>query len=364
VAKPPVYYADYLCLEQLLSSQKLVSGRGDSPAAHDETLFIVVHQVYELWFKQILHELSAVSTLFAQNTVHESTLGSCVAHFERIVEIQKLLISQLGVMETMTPLDFLDFRDYLVPASGFQSVQFRAIEIRLGLKISERKGITAKSFLQRFNEADQKIIAKLESEDSLLTLIDRWLTRIPFLDFQGFHFWEKYQKAVASMLADDEQTIRQNPTLSQDEINLNLAELTETKNTFEVLFDEKKYQSGLGNQQSRFSHGATLSALFINLYRDEPILHLPFKLLNTLMEIDENFTTWRHRHALMAHRMLGGKIGTGGSSGHQYLKTAAENNRVFIDLFNLSTYLIPRSKLPQLPRSLKDNLNFHFSVDR
>jgi tryptophan 2,3-dioxygenase len=95
------------------------------------------------------------------------------------------------------------------------------------------------------------------------------------------------------------------------------------------------------------------------LYRDESILALPFQVLTAMMNIDENFTTWRYRHALLAQRMLGTKIGTGGSSGHQYLKRAADNNRVFVDLFNLSTFLIPRSRLPVLPNDIKKQLNFY-----
>jgi tryptophan 2,3-dioxygenase len=78
-----------------------------------------------------------------------------------------------------------------------------------------------------------------------------------------------------------------------------------------------------------------------------------------MMDIDENFTTWRYRHALLAQRMLGTKIGTGGSSGHVYLKRAADNNRVFLDLFNLSTFLIPHSRLPKIPETLKKKLNFY-----
>ena len=88
------------------------------------------------------------------------------------------------------------------------------------------------------------------------------------------------------------------------------------------------------------------------------MLALPFQMMSLMMDIDENFTAWRYRHALMAQRMLGTKIGTGGSSGHTYLKRAADNNRVFTDLFNLSTYLIPRSRLPKIPANIKSKLNF------
>ena len=99
------------------------------------------------------------------------------------------------------------------------------------------------------------------------------------------------------------------------------------------------------------SEGDLQAALLINLYRDEPILHLPFRFLSLLVDIDEQFTHWRYRHALMVQRMIGTKIGTGGSSGHGYLRKAAEKNKVFTDLVNLSTFLIPRSALPALPQS-------------
>ena len=122
---PTLGYGTYLRLEQLLDLQHAQS----EPAHHDELLFIVIHQVYELWFKQILHELDAVVDLLH----HDDPLE---AHrlLRRCIEIEKLLIQQLVVLETMTPNDFLGFRDHLRPASGFQSAQFRAIEFRSGLK--------------------------------------------------------------------------------------------------------------------------------------------------------------------------------------------------------------------------------------
>ena len=114
----PIYYGDYLDLGKLLSSQNVVSTKyGDE--AHDETLFIIVHQAYELWFKQILHELSWVHQVFSKPTVEDDQLNSIVHKLDRIKQIQSILIQQLDVMETMTPMDFLEFRDYLVPASDF-----------------------------------------------------------------------------------------------------------------------------------------------------------------------------------------------------------------------------------------------------
>ncbi|HEX9652600.1 MAG TPA: tryptophan 2,3-dioxygenase family protein, partial [bacterium] len=114
---PPLYYADYLKLEQLLSSQQPKSLEHASQLAHDEMMFIIVHQAYELWFKQILYELDSVMAIFEKNYVEENAIGTAVHRLNRINEIQKLLIEQLRILETMTPLDFLDFRDLLMPAS-------------------------------------------------------------------------------------------------------------------------------------------------------------------------------------------------------------------------------------------------------
>ena len=106
---------------------------------------------------------------------------------------------------------------------------------------------------------------------------------------------------------------------------------------------------------------ALQAALFINLYRDEPVLQLPFRLLSLLMDIDETMTAWRYRHALMAQRMIGMKLGTGGSSGHDYLAEAARRYRVFGDLFALSTFLIPRSALPPLPEPLRSAMGYRYT---
>src|SRR5260221_2792489 len=132
-----VDYGEYLRLGALLACQSPKSAELGRPA-HDEMLFVVVHQVYELWFKQILHELDSVMGLFRSDSVDERSIGVAAARLTRITEIQKILVDQLHVLETMTPLDFLEFRDLLVPASGFQSWQFRIIENTLGLRSARR----------------------------------------------------------------------------------------------------------------------------------------------------------------------------------------------------------------------------------
>src|SRR5262245_46741412 len=125
----PLHYMDYLQVDRLLSCQSRVSEKQGRPA-HDEMLFIVVHQAYELWFKQILFELDSILNLFRSDYVNEDEMGLIIGRLYRITEIQKILIDQIRVLETMTPLDFLDFRDAITPASGFQSKQFRMLESR------------------------------------------------------------------------------------------------------------------------------------------------------------------------------------------------------------------------------------------
>src|SRR5262245_13815714 len=140
-----LYYADYLKLPALLSAQETESAR-HGRSAHDEMLFVIVHQTSELGYKQILHEFDRIQADFGGEVVEDEYLGRIVHGLERINEILKLLIQQLEVLETMTPLDFLDFRDFLFPASGFQSAQFRLIEIRLGLSRGIRSQYAGKPF--------------------------------------------------------------------------------------------------------------------------------------------------------------------------------------------------------------------------
>lgn len=356
-ARKPVYYGGYLQLDKLLGAQKPLSGHGGA-AAHDEMLFIVTHQAYELWFKQIIHEIDSVLEIFSGGSVPESGISRAVSLLSRVVEIQKLLIDQLRVLETMTPLDFLDFRDALTPASGFQSFQFRLIEQKLGL-VDERRAQFEKSpYFARLAPAHRRMVLAAGKADSLFALVERWLERTPFTHWGGFDFWREYRKAVGAMLDRDERTIRSNPALADADRERELKALAGTRESFESLLDPERHARLVSEGLWRLSHKATLSALLIELYRDRPILHEPFRFLEKLVEVDEQFALWRTRHALMVHRMIGTKIGTGGSSGHQYLMKAAASHRVFGDLFNLSTFLIPRSSLPKLPGKVAAALGF------
>ena len=357
---PPVHYTDYLKINDLLNCQSPKSDEYNQHA-HDEMLFIIIHQVYELWFKQILHEFDSVIDMFHRETVDENNIGIAVSRLDRVIEIQKILVDQIKVLETMTPLDFLDFRNFLVPASGFQSYQFRLIENKMGLKPDQRLDYNKHPYHTRFPENQQKELKKLEEQNSLFQLVERWLERTPFLELHDFKFLEDYKRSVNRMLDSDREIILNNPILSEDEKKIQLEMLDGTYQNFNSIFDETEHNKLIQSGHRRLSYRATLAALFINLYRDHPILHLPFKLLSTLVEIDENFNLWRYRHSLMVLRMIGKKIGTGGSSGHQYLKQTAEKYKIFDDLFNLSTFLIPRHELPPLPESLTKSLAFYYS---
>jgi tryptophan 2,3-dioxygenase len=356
---PPVHYHDYLHIETLLGLQNRRSQQLGT-AAHDEMLFITVHQTYELWFKQIIFELDSVLETFSPQTIAEKNMAIASARLDRVIAILKLVMGQIDVLETMTPLDFLEFREYLYPASGFQSIQFRLIETKLGLKEKERLLYNEVPFYKHLPEDQQKIIHAALNRPSLFELVDQWLARTPFLQNAEFDFWNMYKVAVHQMFTADKDTIRANSQIGPEIQKKNLEMIAATEKTFESLFDEAQYKKLQDEGYFHLSYQAFHGALLIHLYREQPIFHVPFRILSSLMDIDELLTQWRYRHALMAHRMLGQKIGTGGSSGHTYLKAATDKHKIFNDFFNLSTFLIPRSKIPPLPASLQSKMNFNY----
>ncbi|MGH8894107.1 MAG: tryptophan 2,3-dioxygenase [Actinomycetes bacterium] len=151
-------YGSYLRVSQLLEQQQLES----DPPAHDELLFITIHQVYELWFKQLLHELTA-----AREEMFSGDLWRARHLLARVVSIEDVLIRQVAVLETMTPQDFLVFRDRLAPASGFQSVQFRELEFLSGAKDPD--------FLERFRGLTDYERTRLQRRLAEPTLWDGFL---------------------------------------------------------------------------------------------------------------------------------------------------------------------------------------------
>ena len=332
-----VHYHDYLQLDKVLNAQEPESNKHNA-SAHDEMLFIIIHQAYELWFKQLHHEADSIVEIMRKPSLNDNSpeLQTVVHRMNRMTVILRVLVHQIDILETMTPMDFLDFRDMLRPASGFQSWQFKLLEAKLGLKFEYRHG--KEYYTAQLRQEHIDLIKKAEKEQSFLQLVNDWLERMPFFDektlwgdFPHSDFWIEYKNCYTNSLAEAEKN------------NLDAFD--------EVLFYHKETHYTLSAKANR-------SALFIMLYRGYPLLQLPFQLLNNLLEIDEQLSTWRHRHMNMVHRMIGTRIGTGGSSGKDYLKAAADKHYIFKEIAQLNSFLIERRRLPQLPKEVERKLGF------
>lgn len=350
-------YGDYLQLNSLLNCQDPISGHLEE-AVHDEHLFIITHQAYELWFKQIIYELDSVRKLFCTEEVNEAKMLMITSRLNRIVLILKLLVDQVTILETMTPLDFMEFRCYLSPASGFQSLQFRLIENKLGVRNDQRVNYGKNNYLRVFQDPEAiEAVKKSENELSLCDLVQKWLERTPGLEINGFNFWGKYKNVVTMLL----ENLRKEAESEKDPVKREsqLDEYRRKKNSFDSIFDVNKYNALVARGERIFSHKAFQGAMMISFYRDEPRFNQPYHLLTLLMDIDALVTKWRYNHVQMVQRMIGSQqFGTGGSSGYQYLRsTLSDRYKVFMDLFNLSTFLIPRSCIPVLSPDMKRRLS-------
>ena len=354
-----ITYSKYLQLDKILDGQNPLSNISGRPI-HDETLFIIIHQIYELWFKQIIHEIDSVIDYFSNTSIKETNINTVVSRLNRVHDIQKIALSQIDILKSMTPMDFLEFRDLLNPASGFQSVQFRIIENSLGLKKESRLKFSKHSYKDFLSKPDKELAEKYENTKSIFDLVENWLERTPFLESEEFNFWESYKNAIREMLDHDIKIITDNPNLDSESKDEQMKNYKNIYKNYDCLFDETEYNKLTENNSKRLSQKASLAALFIMLYREEPILQSPFRLLTKLIDIDQSLNSWRYNHALLAQRMIGTKIGSGGSSGSKYLTKTLEKHGIFDDYANLSTYLIPKSSLPKLPETLKNKLGYYF----
>lgn len=248
-----VSYGSYLKVDELIGLQQPLS----RPEHHDEMLFIIIHQVYELWFKQLLHELGQVVT-----ALDADDLLPVAKIFRRIHTIQRLLEQQVDILETMTPQEFNAFRDNLNPASGFQSIQFREIEFLCGVRRTET-------------------LQHIEMNDAQRARLERRLEQPSLYD---------HVKAALSR--------RGFATATHDELI-------------------ESYRQIYTNPRPHYD------------------LYL---ILEDLIEFDERFLLWRNRHVRMVERMIGNKIGTGGSSGAEYLQRTLAH-RFFPELWEVRTLL-------------------------
>lgn len=265
-SKAPLSYNKYLRVADLIGLQNCRS----DPQHHDELLFITIHQAYELWFKQILHEIDAAISL-----MNEDRLAAAARAMQRVVEIEKLLVSQIHILETMSPINFLGFRDQLNPASGFQSMQFREIEFASGLK--------HEALLREFRD-DEFAYARLQTRFEAPTLSDA--------------FFAALQRRGLDAPA------------------------------IESSHDEQEPKKGYGKR--------TQAVLEVLTHYEER--YEEFQLAEALLEHDEYFALWRSHHIKMVERMVGTKRGTGGSEGVGYLRTTLDK-KFFPEFWEARTYL-------------------------
>jgi len=349
-----MHYSDYLQLEKILNAQQCESDRQGQPA-HDEMLFIVIHQAYELWFHQLLYETDSIIGILGQPTLNDNSpeLQTIVHRLSRCATILKVLVHQIDIMETMTPMDFLDFRDKLRPASGFQSWQFKLLEARLGLKYENRFG--QQYYLSQLRQPEIDRIRLAEKEPSLLQLLNNWLERMPFFEDAG-SFWTDYRNRYQQSLADAEK----NNLEYFDRVFFGKTSTSAASTTNPATpADASTTSPAVPAPPARsLSPQACRAALFIMLYRGYPLLQLPFQVLHQLLEIDEQLSTWRYRHMSMVARIIGTRIGTGGSTGKDYLASALERHHLFREIAALTSFLIERKRLPALDPDMEKRLGF------
>ncbi len=344
----PTYW-DYLQLDKLLEQQGGLGGE----VSPDELHFIIVHQAYELWFKLVLSQLRLARDHLAAPHLPEERVPFVVHHLGRVNEILKLCVDQFRVMETLPPQDFLDFREKLTPASGFQSFQMREVEMVLGLAEDQRASygkIQPLQHIRTFGAATPAALlarSRIEAAAQETTLRDaliRWLARTPI---QGSSPGDAGDDAaVDGFLAS---------YLGRAEVHSRAG-----IDTLAGIFGEEerariseRVEAGLDAtrsfllQEDRTTRRARAGLLFIESYRELPLLAWPRLLLDTVVELEEQLLLWRHRHARMVERTIGRRVGTGGSSGVDYLDKTTQQ-RIFPELWAVRTALLPRAELPPL----------------
>ncbi len=356
--KSTVYW-DYIKVEELLALQ---AGNEDSDAnlANDEVMFIAIHQVDELWFKLAIRELVHVRDLFAQDKVREQSLSNAVRGIRRCALLFDQVSRQFALMETMTTRDYLGFRDKLSPASGFQSAQLREIEIVLGLKVEDRIPLGHDhDYLRalrypdgRESPASRRVQARLSDRPTLHEAIGEWVYRTPI---QGSipeqpHDAARVHDFVESYLAAQAVELRHAMVLaieaapgSADRERLEQRYAQEARNARAFMLAEDAPEA-LRDRWSRIR----AALLFIESYRELPLLAWPREVLDAIVEFEQAFVIFRQRHARMVERVVGRRTGTGGSAGVDYLDQTALRYRVFGDLWAVRTLLIRRSALPPL----------------
>jgi len=363
-----VNYWEYIHVEDLLGLQGGVTD-DESSLSNDEVLFVVVHQVYELWFKLILRELTAARDLFDQAPVPDQAMATAVRSLRRITTIFEQAQQHFRVMETMTTRDYLGFRDNLLGASGFQSAQLREIELLLGLEDSARisfggektppadayktalRGMdgTPSIALERL-ERRQKDVAPRDGSPSfprprtLKALLDEWIARTP-IEGGADAFLERVIAAHrAECDARVEIAVERMPHVAKDVVRQRFE--AETKFAEAFLRGE---EDETATPEARAKKRAVRAGLvFLESYREEPRLTWPREVVDATIEMEQSMIVWRQRHARMVERVIGRRVGTGGSAGVEYLDRTALSYRIFGDLWAVRTLLLRKDAVPPL----------------
>ncbi len=361
MAKTPAYW-DYLKLDTLLSLQ---DGLGDDDMVADELHFIVVHQVYELWFKLVIRSLRLAVKEFDADRVPEESVPYVVHHLKRVNVTLQLAVEQFRLMETLTPQDFLRFRTKLTPSSGFQSFQMRVMEILMGLEESQRIRYNDIDPLDHIRErADTSPAATLawdmirsaRDEKNLLQVLNMWLYRTPIMgsQYDDPHDDEVVTGFLNSYLdraaANNDESLRHLVAALGEErrepLEKRFSGMAAASRAFMFAQDLPDEASDEDRRRVRRVRAALL---FIESYRDLPLLAWPRTLLDTIVELEEQMLLWRNRHARMVERVIGRRIGTGGSAGVDYLDQT-RSYRIFRDLWAIRTVLLPKASLPPLEK--------------
>lgn len=359
--QPPLTYWDYIKVEQLLALQGGVRG-SEADLSNDEVRFIVIHQIDELWFKLVLRELAAVRDLFRQDYVPETALADARAGLGRVALVFELAGKHFQLMETMRTQDYLRFRDTLFPASGFQSAQLREIEILLGLGDEDRLAFGEESsYRDALKNADgspspahERVARRLADTPSVKEAIYAWLWRTPihgstpraegddavvqaFLrDFLSCH--EKYMGDVV----DDR--VKQQALTAADEGHLRDRYAGELAATRRYLLAEDVSDDGERTRVRRMR----AAILFIESNRELPLLSWPGEIIDSLIAAEQGMLIFRQRHARMVERVIGRRVGTGGSAGVEYLDQTALTYRVFKEIWAARTLLLDPARTPPI----------------
>jgi tryptophan 2,3-dioxygenase len=369
-------YAEYLRLPQLLGLQGGWEANDDA-VSEDELHFIVVHQVFELWFKLVLRELRMARGRMSAQFVPDKDIPYVVRHLRRVNAVLKIAVNYFDALETLTPLDFIAFRKKLEPASGAQSFQMREIEFLMGLEQSERqrhghsidptddiirlaKGSPSEGMvLQALETARQE----LKEGRSLRAALHEWLYRTPIRDscpsdsnddeiVTGFLdeyriALERFDKRLlgafnAFISASDAPEAAPRPLVPKLELGNERSDAPGAH----VEAEHATPPAGVKPRRSRASR-IRAALLFIESYREADFLTWPNLLLDSVVEMEEELILWRFRHVRMVERTIGRRVGTGGSPGVAYLDQTTEY-RIFNEFWAVRSVLIPPEFLPAL----------------